>query len=111
MGSKILSTDMLMNDYIRPMSNAYDFGKYDKAAVLLYKLNSFLIGFGKIGLVDLPMPPKNDGGGANDVKTRTRAVNGFIVRCMLYFEKYSPLVDKAVGMYQYQMLQAVANRD
>lgn len=102
---------MLMNDYLRPMSNAYDFGKYDKAAVLLYKLNAFLIGFGKIGLTDLPDPPKNEVTNSDHLRNRSNAGLSYISRCKIYFEKYSPLIDKAVGRYQYEMLQAVANRD
>lgn len=82
------------------MLNAYTFDQYEKAAKLLYLLNSFLVGYGEG--VDLPevksilLTIKDRGSPDADFKR--------------YFNKYAPIVLKSMGMYIKSVLDALKNQ-
>ena len=90
MGSMLWAVDMLLNDMIRPMFNAYQFKDYETAANLLQQLNKFLIGFGS-GVSDLPVFNRM----GVDVHDRLIPQNYF----KKYYETYSQDVLVCMGKY------------
>lgn len=99
MGSKLLSTDMIVSIYMSPMIKAYQYHDYDSAANILYQFNGFFLGFGA-GIVDLENPHNPD---TTDVMDRRRPSDYF----KTYFEKYAPLVSKQLGKYQKEVLDYI----
>lgn len=100
MGSKIWAVDIILQSLFHPMLNAYTFDQYEKAAKLLFLLNSFLVGYGEG--VDLP-PVKAIMLGIKDRGTP----DGDYKR---YFNKYAPIVLKSMGMYIKSVLDALKNQ-
>ena len=99
MGSKLLSTDMLVNIYMAPMNKAYQFHDYDSAANLLYQFNSFMRGF-DFGIKDLP-PPKDP------IATEIHSRMNPGIYYKNYFDRYSPLLSLALGKYQREILDQI----
>ena len=64
MGNLIPAVDMIVNDFIRPINQAYAFHDYRTASQLAFTLNNFLVvqGLGVKNLPD-PTPNKDDFGG------------------------------------------------
>jgi hypothetical protein len=89
MGNRIPAVDMIVNDFIRPINQAYAFHDYRTASQLTFVLNSFLrsMGFGIKDLPD-PTPPKEDFEG--ELKT-----DAFFQE---WFEEY---YDKVMKMFGY----------
>lgn len=98
MGSMLFSSDMLLNDMIRPMTNAYQFKDYETACNLLVQLNNFLLGFGT-GVEDLPAFVKM----SFDIQDRVSPGLYF----KNYYEKYASDVLKCVGIYQRTVLDKI----
>lgn len=98
-GSKLLSTDMIVSIYLAPMSKAYQFHDYDTAANMLYDFNGFLVGFGS-GISDLPAPTNP---AATDIAERRNPIGYF----KSYYERYKPLLSKALGKYQREVLEYI----
>ena len=97
----LLSSDMLLNDMIRPMTNAYQFSDYEKACHLLVQLNDFLLGFGsKFAIEDLPTFENNI---VTDIHDRMNPSLYY----KNYYEQYARLVLKSVGMYQREVLNKI----
>jgi hypothetical protein len=92
MGSKILSSDMLVSTYLFPAIAAYGRKDYQQACVLLYSFNEFFKTFGE-AIDDLP-PAKDPS--MSDVRDR---VNPQLYYCN-YFEMYLPVLSKVLGKYQ-----------
>ena len=112
MGSKLLSTDMLLSEYILPMRKAASFHDYVTAASCLFELNSFLVGFGETGLTDIPEPPKVKlEPDRNHMRLRVNASQTMASESYRYYTKYSPLIAKALGRYQDVLLKAIASQD
>lgn len=99
MGSKLLSTDMIVSIYMAPMMKAYQYHDYISAANILFSFNRFFIGFGH-GIDDLPPPIIPD---QTDVMDRRNPVYYY----KQYFEEYSPLLSQALGEYQQEVLQYI----
>lgn len=99
MGTKLWSADMIINDYLHPMTMDYANDKIESACTLLYSLNSFLMGFG-VGIKDLPRPKNNDGTLGGELKWKLWLKDN-------YFEKYFPLISKAVGKYLREVLDEI----
>jgi len=95
MGSMLFSTDMLLQDFIQPAQKAYGFNQYDKACIHILQLNDFLIGFGQ-GIKDIP--------DFEDVATDIHDRLNPEVYYKNYYEKYSRLLMKALGLYQKTLL-------
>ena len=88
MGSLLWGVDMLLNDLVRPMLNAYQFKDYETAANLVRQLNDFLVGYGE-GIDDLP-PFDNV---FIDIHDRVNPQ----IYYKDYYEEYSGLVLKSMG--------------
>ena len=99
MGTKLWSGDMIVNDMIRPMFNAYQFKDYETACNLLFQFNNFLLGFGN-GITDLPQAEYHP------TTTRERRMPDNYYKN--YYERYSPLLMKKVGKYIQDVLVAIA---
>ncbi len=99
MGAKLLSTDMIVSIYLAPMSKAYQFHDYDSAANMLYDFNGFLLGFGS-GITNLPAPTNPD---RSDVNDRRNPIGYY----KSYYERYKPLLSKALGKYQREVLEFI----
>lgn len=101
MGSMLLSSDMLLNDMIRPMTNAYQFSDYEKACTMLIQLNDFLLGFGsKFAIEDMPEFENNI---VTDIHDRMNPNIYF----KNYYETYARAIFKGVGMYQKYILDKI----
>jgi len=98
MGSYLLSTDMLVNDYIKPMNQAYAFHQYETASHLLWQLLSFFNGFG-LKISDMPKP-KAEG---NCISERSSREGNYKV----YFEDHAPHATKLLGIYQRTVLDKI----
>lgn len=98
MGSVVWSADTLIVSYIQPATFAYSNGKYVEAAVLIDSLNNFFLGFG-VGIEDLPPPQSN-----NSVLNKEFQANQY---SRLWYEKYYPLVSKAMGIYLRETLDTI----
>lgn len=99
MGSKLLSTDMIVNIYMSPMMKAYQFHEYDVACNILFQLNGFFRGF-NFGIKDLP-PPKDP------LPSEIRARLNPMAYYKNYFDKYAPLISIALGKYQREILSQI----
>src|SRR5437867_3648876 len=97
MGNRIPAVDMLINDIIRPMLNAYAFGQYEQACNLLVQLNSFFLGFGEG--VDLPIPRSI----CDDILSRSTPTRDY----KIYYNKYSQAVFKKLGKYIREVLDSL----
>lgn len=91
---------MLVNIYMAPMVKAYQFHDYDSACNILFSLNGFFRGF-NFGIKDLP-PPLDP---AIDVFDRVNPSRYY----KRYFDKYSPLMSVALGKYQREILDQIAD--
>ena len=90
MGSKLWAVDIILNDIIRPMIQAYTMHQYSTASNLIYQLNSFFIGYG-VGILDMKEPVIKDS-----------TFQGIITQddfYRTYYEFYSPIVMKSMGKY------------
>jgi hypothetical protein len=112
MGSSVLSTDLLVNTYLKPALNAYVFGHYNTCANLLFTFNSFLRKFRSVGIDDMPKPPRMaEIQKTTDLKARTRISNEHFIQCKLYSDQWLPMISGALGLYQDKILKAIANRE
>lgn len=112
MGSSVLSTDLLVNTYLKPALNAYVFGHYNTCATLLYTFNSFLRKFRSVGIDEMPKPPKvADIQKTSDLKARARMGNEHFTQCKIYSDYWLPQISGALGLYQDKILKATANRE
>lgn len=101
MGSKLLSTDMIVNIYMAPMTKAYQYHDYVSAANLLFAFNDFFMGFDPDSAIEnLPKPQIPD---QTDVMDRRNPVSYY----KQYFEMYLPPLSKALGGYQQKVLQYI----
>lgn len=98
-GAKLLSTDMIVSIYLSPMIKAYQFHDYESAANICYDFNNFLKGFGS-GIKDLPAPINPD---KTDVMDRRNPAGYY----KIYYERYKPLLSKALGKYQREVLEFI----
>lgn len=100
MGNRIFAVDMIINDFLRPMNQAYGFHDYRTACQLCYNLNQFLLPFGA-GIKDLPdpTPPNEDMNG--ELKTDLWFED--------WFEEYSDKVMLMMGVGIRKELVAVIN--
>ncbi len=98
MGSYLLSTDMLVNDYIKPMNNSYSFGQYETAANLLWQLFCFFDGFG-LKIIDMPKPRPE----GNDIRSRVSRDGSY----KIYFEDHAADATKLLGVYQRTVLDKI----
>lgn len=88
MGNLIPAVDMIVNDFIRPINQAYAFHDYRTASQLAYTLNNFLVVQG-LGVKDLPDPtPKR-----NNLRDELL----LDVRFQNWFEEYYDKIIKALG--------------
>lgn len=88
MGNRIFAVDMIINDFLRPMNQAYQFHDYRVACQLLFNLNAFLRPF-SAGIKNLPDPtPPRD-----TLRDELKADE----RLRQYFEMYSDRVLLALG--------------
>ena len=99
MGSKLLSTDMLVNIYMSPMMKAYQFHEYDVACNILFQLNGFFRGF-NFGIKDLPAPKDPVMTSIYDRMSPMRYYKS-------YFDRYAPLISIALGKYQREILSQI----
>jgi len=98
MGSYLLSTDMLVNDYIKPMNQAYSFHQYETASQLLWQLLKFFDGFG-YKITDMPKPISC----GRKCRERTDSESFF----KAYFESHAPDATKLLGLYQREVLDKI----
>ncbi len=98
MGSYLLSTDMLVNDYIKPMNQAYSFNQYETASQLLWQLLNFFSGFG-LKIKDMPKPIP----GSKNLRGRTMSHSSY----KAYFEEHAPQATKLMGLYQRTVLDNI----
>lgn len=98
MGSMLFSTDMLLQDFIQPAQKAYGFNQYEKACIHILQLNDFLVGFGQ-GISDIPAFENV----ASDIHDRMNPEGYF----KSFYEKYSRLLMKALGLYQKELLRNI----
>lgn len=106
MGSKLFAADMILNDMIKPMNNAYQFKDYPTACGFLDALEKFLKGYGE-GISDMPPKPEVFDNNSSDILSRTTRGNDYNARCKRYFEKYYPIVMQRVGLYIKAVLDAI----
>lgn len=90
---------MIVSIYMAPMIKAYQFHDYESAANILYDFNGFFVGFGS-GITNLPAPINPD---MTDVMDR-RNPAGYYKQ---YYETYKPLLSKALGKYQAEVLDYI----
>lgn len=101
MGSLLWGMDNLLNDMVRPMTNAYQFKDYLTAAHMLRQLNMFLVGYGEG--VDLPkFEPLNI-----DVYDRRTPEKYY----KDYYDEYSEVVFKSMGIYIREMLDQIQHQN
>jgi len=98
MGSYLLSTDMLVNDYIKPMNQAYSFHQYETASHLLWQLLKFFDGFG-YEIEDMPKPIAT----GRECRQRINCESTF----KAYFESHAPDATKLLGIYQREVLDKI----
>ena len=102
MGNRLFQSDMIINDFLRPYTNAYGFQQYATAAQLLYQLNSFLIMF-DAGVDNLEFPQLPD-------ESPTTVINA-----NLYYQTYcevnGPMVIGSVGKYLKQTLDYIVEEN
>ena len=99
MGSKILSSDMLVNTYLNPAIWSYVKHEYDAACLLLFSFNNFFKTFGE-GIDDMPIAREPV---TQDVRDRVNPANYF----RGYFDRYLPLISICLGKYQRLELELV----
>ena len=99
MGTKILSSDMLVSTYLFPAIGAYTRHDYQQACTILFAFNSFFKAFGE-AIDDLPSPKDPS---MSDVRDRVNPA----VYYQNYFEKYLPALSAALGKYQRVELDTV----
>jgi len=88
MGNAIPSLDMMMNDLLRPLMNAYSFQQYESTAKMLFTLNNYLIGL-RTGIDDMKRPELPD----TTATTMTNRTQYFSTYC----DFYMPLVVLSLG--------------
>lgn len=112
MGSSVLSTDLLVNTYIKPALNAYVFGHYQTSATLLYTFNSFLTKFRGVGIDEMPPPPKlSESALDSDIRSRYKRTPTHFSNSKVYVDQWLPRVSAALGAYQDKILKAIANHE
>jgi len=102
MGNDILSTDMLVGGIVRSVYNCYQFKDYEEGCWMMYDLNGFLLGFGEIGITDLPTPKRFVG----ELRDRTRPENDYLE----YRRMYSNKIMKALGIYNRTMIDSIKHK-
>jgi hypothetical protein len=100
MGTKLWAVDIILNNLMRPMINAYIFGNYQIACGLLYQLNAFLVGYGQG--TDLPTPKSIQLG----IMDRTFPGRDY----QRYYNMHSPTVLKGMGMYIASVLKTIETK-
>lgn len=112
MGSSVLSTDLLVNTYLKPALNAYVFGHYNTCANLLYTFNSFLRKFRSVGIDEMPKPPKIGAAKrGEDIRSRLQTGGLHHEQSKIYSDEWLPIISGALGLYQDKILKAIANRE
>lgn len=106
MGSKLLSTDMVISELVMPMTNSYAHSDFAKAAQQLFALYAFLAGFGQ-KIEGFPDPPKPVLSFQKDIRQRGNMNIEYIRSCKVYFEEHYPVVMLKLGQYQRAMLRAI----
>jgi hypothetical protein len=110
MGSKLLSTDMMVSQLVMPMTNSYAHSDYAKAAIQLYSLFAFLAGFGQ-KISEFPKPPKPVLSFQKDIRQRSRMGTEYIRSCKDYYETNYPVVMFKLGEYQDRILKAIESQN
>lgn len=106
MGSKLLSTDMMISQLVMPMTNSYTHSDFAKAAIQLFALYGFLRGFGQ-KIDKFPDPPKPVLSFQKDIRQRGKMSTEYIRSCKVYFEENYPVIMFKLGEYQDRILKAI----
>ena len=98
MGNRIWAVDMILNDMMKPMFQAYAFNQYKVCAQLLWQLNCFLKGYGT-GVDGMGAPDLED-----DSAITLASQDGYFQN---YYELYCPLTMVAMGKFIKDVLESV----